>query len=92
MLNNFYLLTGLKFIVCLIMAIMEIFQIINVKNHYLIKSCLVISLVTVTTWITKVLRKNNKIRQNDNAQQFISDKITSIPLIIITGCDTGLGY
>ncbi|KAE9523969.1 hypothetical protein AGLY_015616 [Aphis glycines] len=48
--------------------------------------------ITVTTWITKILRKNNKIRQNSNARQFISDKITSIPLIIITGCDTGLGY
>jgi len=71
---------------------MEIFQIINVKNHSLIKSCLVISLVTVTTLITKVLRKKNKIRQKGNAQQYISDKITSIPLIVITGCDTGLGY
>ncbi|XP_060844492.1 D-beta-hydroxybutyrate dehydrogenase, mitochondrial isoform X1 [Rhopalosiphum padi] len=74
------------------MSIMEIFQIINVKNHSLIKSCLVISLVTVTTLITKVLRKKNKIRQKGNAQQYISDKITSIPLIVITGCDTGLGY
>ncbi|XP_026817855.1 D-beta-hydroxybutyrate dehydrogenase, mitochondrial [Rhopalosiphum maidis] len=74
------------------MSIMEIFQIINMKNHYLIKSCLVISLVTVTTLITKVLRNKNKIRQKGNAQQYISDKITSIPLIVITGCDTGLGY
>ena len=70
---------------------MEIFQIINVKNHYIIQSCLVISLITVTTWIT-ILRKKNKIRHNNNAQKYCNDKINSIPLIVITGCDTGLGY
>lgn len=62
------------------------------KNHYVIQSCLAISLVTVTTWVTKILRKKIKIRQNDNAQQCVNNKITSIPLIVITGCDTGLGY
>ncbi|XP_022178484.1 retinol dehydrogenase 7 [Myzus persicae] len=70
------------------MSIMKIFQIINVKNHYVIQSCLVISLVTVTTWITAILRKKKKIRLNEN----VNNKIISIPLIVITGCDTGLGY
>jgi len=67
---------------------MKIFQTINVRSHYVIQSCLVISLVTVTIWITKILRK----KISYNAQQFISDKKNSIPLVIITGCDTGLGY
>jgi len=67
---------------------MKILQNINVRNHYVIQSCLVISLVTVTIWITKILRK----KINHNAQQCVNDKISSIPLVIITGCDTGLGY
>jgi len=71
---------------------MKIFQILNVKNHYVIQSCLAISLVTVTTWIAKILRKKIKIRQNDNAQQCVNNDIMLIPLIVITGCDTGLGY
>lgn len=74
------------------MSIMKIFQILNVKNHYVIQSCLAISLVTVTTWVTKILIKKIRMRQNDNAQQCVNNKIISIPLIVITGCDTGLGY
>ncbi|XP_003247453.1 retinol dehydrogenase 7 isoform X2 [Acyrthosiphon pisum] len=72
------------------MSNMKIFQIINVRNHYVIHSCLAISLVTVTVWMTKILRKKKK--RSHNAQQCVNNKIISIPLVIITGCDTGLGY
>ena len=71
-----------------VMSNMKILQNINVRNHYVVQSCLVISLVTVTIWITKILRK----KISHNAQQCVNDKISSIPLVIITGCDTGLGY
>lgn len=74
------------------MSIMKTFQIINVKNHYVIQSCLVISLVTVTIWLTTILRKKIKKSQNCNVQQCANNKIISIPLVVITGCDTGLGY
>lgn len=70
---------------------MQIFTIIDIKNRY-VQSCLVISLVSVTTWITKILKQKYKIRQNNIAQHNVNDKIISIPLIVITGCDTGLGY
>ncbi|XP_060858990.1 retinol dehydrogenase 5-like [Metopolophium dirhodum] len=70
---------------------MKIFPKVIVKNH-IIQSVLVISLISVTTWMTKILRKKTKRRQNDSTQQYVNDKISSIPLIVITGCDTGLGY
>lgn len=57
------------------------------KNYGVLQSCLMISLVAFTAWLTSVFfQKNKKREQNDN------DKIMQTPLIIITGCDTGLGY
>lgn len=63
-----------------------IFNIIKTRNHYVL-SGLAFSLVPIMAWITSVLlkRKNHIIQENNG-------KILIIPLIIITGCDTGLGY
>jgi len=81
--NKFVLLIGLKSI-----ALFEkmIFNITKPRNHYVL-SFLAFSLVPVMAWITSVLlKRKNHIVQDNNG------KILLIPLIVITGCDTGLGY
>jgi len=70
------------------MSITEIFKMVKVKNHYVVQSCLVLSFVVVTTWVTISIFKKKKNRK----QQNYDDKIILTPLIVITGCDTGLGY
>lgn len=74
------------------MSITEVLKIIKDKNHYTIRNCLVISMVSVVAWITKsvLLKKKIKTEQNNYNQQYENEKC--IPLIVITGCDTGLGY
>ncbi|VVC31073.1 NAD(P)-binding domain,Short-chain dehydrogenase/reductase SDR [Cinara cedri] len=64
------------------MAISEIFKYIKVTN--IIAQCCLITSISVTVAISVLLHKRNRKKQNEN--------ITLTPLIVITGCDTGLGY
>lgn len=74
------------------MSIIEVLKIIKDKNPYAIQSCLAISAVSVAAWMTKlVLFKKNKKEQNNYSQLYENEKIIT-PLIVITGCDTGLGF
>lgn len=70
---------------------MEIFQVIKVKNH-IIHSGLALSLISVTAWMTISVLLKRKNRKNDNGQHYTNDTLIPIPLVVITGCDTGLGY
>lgn len=67
------------------MAIVEVLKIVKMKNLDVVRTFVVVSVVSVTVWITvSILSKKNRREQNKNDQ--------IIPLIVITGCDTGLGY
>jgi hypothetical protein len=57
------------------------------KNFYDVRTYVFISVVSATVWITISILSKKRIKREQNKK----DQIT-IPLIVITGCDTGLGY
>lgn len=67
-------------------------KMIKINNHSVIKSCWIITLVSVTTLITIIFKTLKKRQPTENDQNYRNNKLLPIPLIIITGCDTGLGY
>lgn len=70
---------------------MELFKLVKVKNQCVVQSCLIISMVSIATWMTiSTMLKKNRKKQNDS--QCINSEIIPTPLVVITGCDTGLGY
>lgn len=72
---------------------MEVFKTITVQHRYFVHSCLVLSMVSITAWVTiSMLFKRTHRKQSNNKQQCSNNKIEPTPLIAITGCDTGLGY
>lgn len=58
------------------------------KNIYVVRTIILISVVSVTVWKTISILSKKKTRKDQNK----NDQIILIPLIVITGCDTGLGY
>lgn len=69
------------------MGIVEILKIVKIKNLYAVRTYIFISVVSATVWITILILSKKNIRREQNNKNQIK-----IPLIVITGCDTGLGY
>lgn len=62
------------------------FDIVKGQNRFI--SYFALSFVPVIVWMTSVLlkKKNPTVIRQDNSKTLL------LPLIVITGCDTGLGY
>lgn len=71
------------------MAMSEIFKYIKIKNN-IVQSCLITSISVVSILI--VLYRKNRKKQNVNDYHNGNENNVSTPLIVVTGCDTGLGY
>lgn len=71
---------------------MELFKLVKAKSQCIIQNCLIISTVSVVTWMTisAMLKRKNRNKLKDS--QCINNETIPTPLIVITGCDSGLGY
>lgn len=70
----------------------EIFKYIKIKNHTFQSHLITYISVLVCMAISVLLYKKNKKTQNDNDYHKENENNILTPLIVITGCDTGLGY
>lgn len=64
----------------------EIFRYIEVKNN-IVQSCLITS-ISVVSILILLYRKKRNVNDYHNG----NENNVSTPLIVVTGCDTGLGY
>lgn len=72
------------------MLITDIHKISKMKNHYIIQGFL--TFVSVMAFLSFVLKKRNTKQQNKKYLHYKNNETVPTPLIVITGCDTGLGY
>lgn len=75
-----------------IMLITNIHKISKMKNHYIVQGFLTLTFVSVAIFVSIVLKKRKAKQQNKKFLHYKNNEIVRTPLIVITGCDTGLGY
>lgn len=75
-----------------IMLITDIHKISKMKNHYIIQGFLTLTFVSVVIFVSIVFKKRNAKQQKKKYLHYKNNEIVVTPLIVITGCDTGLGY
>lgn len=95
--SYYFLLPGVEqyYYKIIIMSVIEIFKTIKAQHPMPVNSFLVISGVSLATWTIHILlkRKSQRKQYDNNQSCFNNDKtIKTLPLVVITGCDTGLGY
>lgn len=74
------------------MLITGIHKISKMKNHYIIQGFLALSFVSVVIFVSIALKKRNAKQQKKKYLHYKNNEIVLTPLVVITGCDTGLGY